>query len=676
MIGGAALGEAIVTARWEKSRALLQTHFGHDRLLPAQHKVIDRVLRGHNTLAVLPTGHGKSLCYQLPSQVLPGLTIVVSPLISLMKDQCDALAAKGITAARIDQSISAEDFASAWQSIRQQSTKLLYVAPERFFNERFAAQLGPTSVSLLAIDEAHCISQWGHSFRPDYLRLPELVTQLSIGQILSLTATASPSVIKDIRKSFHVESKNTVRMSTHRANLRLSCTVVPSDRRDEILLDRLGISGTSNKRKTRRIRGSSLIYVTRRHTAEQLSEWLGERGIEAMVYHAGLSAVEREQVQRAFVESKDALLIGTIAFGMGIDKPDIRRVIHYNPSQSIEAYSQEIGRGGRDGRACQCDTIFVPEDQVTLGNLSASDLPSRTAIDALVERLIGQPDRFHLAMGKLSWEINLSSEAIASAMLHLQSMGYLQCLPMRYDTYRITPKWDRETTLSRSDPPDRDAVDAIWSSLAKGKKGFRVNLIVTSEKYRIARQDLIEVIERSAIAGIWNVQTSDTMHGYRWCKRLTRPKAIAKTLYQKAHDQYRQTLERLDRLVSFLECRECMAIQLAGHFGHRRTRPCRRCTFCVGNGPNQTSWKRPESLGRSALGVLDSVREAYPDALSDPIDQAKFLCGISTTDFRRYRIYQDPGYGMCELVPFDLVLESVTDSSEWTRSKTTLKTKP
>lgn len=656
------IDESLLAERWANAGAVLQKHFGHDRLLPAQQKVIDRVLRGHNTLAVLPTGHGKSLCYQLPSQVLPGLTIVVSPLISLMKDQCDALVAKRISAVRIDQSIAAEDFSSAWQSIHDQSTKLLYVAPERFFNERFASQLGGTPVALLAIDEAHCISQWGHSFRPDYLRLPELMNRLSIGQVLALTATACPSVIKDIRKSFSVDSKNTVRLSTHRTNLHLKCSLVRSDQRNEVLLDRLGLSSTSTKRKTKRLRGASLIYVTRRNTAEQLSEWLGDQGIDAMVYHAGLSAQEREQIQRRFIESKNALLIGTIAFGMGIDKPDIRRVIHYNPSQSIEAYSQEIGRGGRDGKACQCETLLVPEDQVTLGNLSASDLPSRTAINALVERLVGQPERFHLAIGKLSWEINLSSEAITTSLLHLQSMGYLNCLPMRYDTYRITPRLVREATLSRVDPADRETVDAILSSLAKGKKGFRVNLVVTSEKYQISRDELIEVIERYAVAGIWNVQTSDTMHGYHWNKRLTRPKAIAKTLYQRAHDQYRQTLGRLEQLMAYFQCQECLAIQLARHFGHRRTRPCGRCTFCLGEGPHETNWTRPRALGRSALGVLDSVREAYPDALSDPIDQAKFLCGISTTDFRRYRIYKDPGYGACELVPFDLVLDSVTQS--------------
>ncbi|TWT95711.1 RecQ family ATP-dependent DNA helicase [Neorhodopirellula pilleata] len=663
------IDETLLAVRWAEAESLLRDRFGHDRLLPAQRKVIDRVLRGDNVLAVLPTGHGKSLCYQLPSQILPGLTIVVSPLISLMKDQCDALTRRGIAAVRIDQSISAEAFAEAWQSIRDRRSRLLYVAPERFFNERFTAQLGPTPVSLLAIDEAHCMSQWGHSFRPDYLRLPELAKQLDVCQVLALTATAPPAVMKDIRKSFAIESGNTVRLSTHRANLHLKCTPVASDQRDEVLLHRLGLKRSSSGRRGGRIRGATLIYVTRRNTAEELGQWLIDQGIDAMVYHAGVPAEERESIQRRFLESTDAVLIGTIAFGMGVDKPDIRRVIHYNPSQSIEAYSQEIGRGGRDGRACQCETLLVLEDQVTLANLSAGDLPSMTALQNLVERLVGQPDRFYLSLGKLGWEINLSSEAIANVMIHLQSLGHLRCLPTRYDTYRITPKLDRDVIVARSDPADREAVEAILSSLAKGKKGFRVNLIVASQKHQIARQDLIAAIERTAIAGLWNVQTSDTMHGYEWVQRITRKKAIVQKLYRRTHDHYQDNLGRLDQLMSYFECRECLAIGLARHFGHRRTRPCGRCTACLESDsptgpPYETRWKRPDSLGRSALGVLDSVRDAYPDTFSDPIDQAKFLCGVSTTSFRRHRLSKHPGYGVCDQVPFDLVLSAITGTSE------------
>lgn len=669
--------------RWPEIQSILRDRFGHDQLLPAQKKVIDRLLSGQNVLAVLPTGHGKSLCYQLISQTMPGLTIVVSPLISLMKDQCESMTAVGIPAVRLDQSISGDAFAAAWRSIHDGTCRLLYLAPERFFNERFAAQLGSTPVSMLAIDEAHCMSQWGHSFRPDYQRLPELVHQYSIPQVLALTATAVPTVIKDIRKCFSIETKNVIKLSTHRSNLRLKRTIVATDRRDAVLLNRLGIvsktsGGTTGARK--KVRGSTLIYVTRRKTAEELAESLNEFGVDAMVYHAGLDPNQRDEVQQNFLRSKNAVLIGTIAFGMGVDKPDVRRVIHYNPSQSIEAYSQEIGRGGRDGKACDCETLLVPEDRITLGNLAAGDLPSPSSMAALIERLIGQPDRFYLAIGKLSYEINMSSESLARTMLRLQTMGYVTCLAMRYDTYRITPKLTRETIMSRASDSTRstvDVVDAILSSLAKGKKGFRLNLAVASQRYAIPRERLIEVIESGGIAGWWNVQTADTMHGYEWTKRITRGKSLARSLCQDADRRYDETLDRIDDWMRLMQCRECMAISLASHFGHRRSRPCGRCSYCLES--EATGRERPptfvllfgtdlstdalESLGRSALGVLATAKQSYPDALGDPIDQAKFLCGLFSPSTGRFRMYKDSGYGACDHVPFRTVLAACRAAS-------------
>ncbi|MBB3208584.1 ATP-dependent DNA helicase RecQ [Rhodopirellula rubra] len=661
------LDQAELDSRWRAAEKILRHRFEHDGLLPAQRKVIERVLRGHNVLAVLPTGHGKSLCYQLASQVLPGLTVVVSPLVSLMKDQCDSLAHKSIKAVRIDQSVSPDEFRDAWRSVRSGEAKLLYLAPERFFNERFAAQIGDLPLSMLAIDEAHCMSQWGHHFRPDYLRLPELVERYRIGQTLALTATATPAVVKDIRGAFSIDSKNTIRLSTHRPNLRLHCTPTRTDQRDQILIDRLGgppkkktrRSGTASPSRSKR-RNSTLVYVTRRNTADQLADTLRESGFAPLVYHAGLSAAERDDVQREFIESDNSVLIGTIAFGMGVDKANIRRVIHYNPSQSIEAYSQEIGRGGRDGKPCECETLLVAEDQTALRNLAASDLPSDAALSRLIERLIGQPDRFYLALGKLGWEVNLSTPAVATLLIRLQSLGYVRCLPMRYDTYRITPKYTNEKIVQESSPSHRDAVRAILASLAKGRRGFRVNLIVASEQHGIEREKLIEAIEQTAIEGLWNVESADSMHGYEWIKRIKRPKSLVKSLRQHAFDQFENNAQRVGQLMGFLECHRCLAIELAEHFGHRRSRICGRCTVCLCQGPFSNQIVPSDSIGRSALGVLETAIRQYPDLFAEPVDQAKFLCGLSTPFFRRFRLFKNPGYGVCEDVPFQRVLAALT----------------
>jgi ATP-dependent DNA helicase RecQ len=635
--------------RWQAAHEILADRFGHTRLLPAQQKVIDAVFRGENVLAVLPTGHGKSLCYQLPSQILPGLTLVVSPLVSLMKDQCESLTRRGIAALRIDQSTTAEDFQAAWQALQNGRAKLLYLAPERFFNERFAAQLGELPISLLATDEAHCMSQWGHHFRPDYLRIPELIERYRIEQTLALTATATPLVVRDIRKSFAIPSKSTIRLSTHRANLHLLCTPVQTDQRDAILVARL----TSTK--GRRLRGASLIYVTRRSTADHLADTLRDHGLQPLVYHAGLSSAEREDVQREFVQSDSAILIGTIAFGMGVDKANIRRVIHYNPSQSLEAYSQEVGRGGRDGKTCHCETLLVPGDQVSLGNLAATDLPSETSLRSLFARLMGQPDRFYLALGKLGWEVNLSTPAVETTLIRLQTLGYVRCLPMRYDTYRITPRYAHDAIVDKCDGQHRAAVQAILASLAKGKRGFRVNLIIAAEQYTIARQDLLVAIEQTAIAGLWNVEAADSMHGYQWLKPIARPKSVIDSIQRHAQDQYKQHLARIEQMMLFLQCDKCLAIGLAAHFGHRRSRDCGRCSVCLGDGPFKTTWQPSDSIGSSALSALKKAKDQHGDLFSEPLDQAKFLCGLSTPFFRRFRLSRDLGYGVCEDVPFDRV---------------------
>ena len=293
---------------------LLKDRFGMDRFRDGQHAVIERLLAGKNVAAVFPTGGGKSLCYQLPSQMLPGTTVVVSPLIALMKDQCDALAQRGISAARLDSSMSPDAFRSAMSGIRDGSTKLLYVAPERFFNERFLATVDSLHVSLFAIDEAHCISQWGHNFRPDYLKLAELAKELSAERVLALTATATPSVLSDIRDAFHIEPDDAIRTKFYRSNLHLRSSVVSSADQYDTLLGHL----------RDRPRGSTLVYVTLQRTAEEVAERLVADGLAATAYHAGMDNDARSNIQQEFIDSTDGIVVATIAFGMGIDKSNIR----------------------------------------------------------------------------------------------------------------------------------------------------------------------------------------------------------------------------------------------------------------------------------------------------------------------------------------------------------------
>ena len=315
---------------------LLSQRFGFSALLPGQREVMEHLLHGHSAAAVFPTGGGKSLCYQLPALVLDGVTLVVSPLIALMKDQIDQLTRRGIAASRLDSSLSADDYRNVMEGVRGGEVKLLYVAPERFNNERFRAAIAHSRIALLAIDEAHCISEWGHNFRPDYLKLAEFARQCRAERVLALTATATPQVLDDICRAFSIQDEHAVRTRFYRGNLALHVTPAGSGTRDALLLERL----------RSREPGPTIVYVTLQKTAETVAAQLAQAGISARAYHAGLKSETRVEVQDWFMSSDDSVVVATIAFGMGVDKSNIRYVYHYNLPKSLENYSQEIGRAG------------------------------------------------------------------------------------------------------------------------------------------------------------------------------------------------------------------------------------------------------------------------------------------------------------------------------------------
>src|SRR4051812_13977121 len=323
---------------------ILSSRFGYTEFRPGQQQVVESLLAGRSALAVFPTGAGKSLCYQLPALMLEGVTVVVSPLIALMKDQIDLLASQGINAARLDSSLDANEVRTVSNRLRAGSLELLYVAPERFNNERFLTQLGQTKIALFAVDEAHCISEWGHNFRPDYLKLAARARELGAERVLALTATATPAVVGEIRAGFGIEERDCVVTGFYRSNLTLLMTSVRAGERDQELIERL----------RERPPGSTIVYVTLQRTAERVAAVLAAAGLPARAYHAGMKADDRVEVQEWWTHSYANIVVATIAFGMGIDKADVRYVYHLNLPKGLESYSQEIGRAGRDGMPSTC----------------------------------------------------------------------------------------------------------------------------------------------------------------------------------------------------------------------------------------------------------------------------------------------------------------------------------
>ena len=359
--------------------AVLRRYFGHNSFRPGQETLVDGILAGRDVLGIMPTGGGKSLCYQVPALLLPGLTLVISPLISLMRDQVAALSAAGIPAAFLNSAQSMEEGREVWQGVRQGAYCLLYVAPERLEKPQFAALMAQQDLVLLAVDEAHCISQWGQDFRPSYLRIMDFIQSLPKRPVVAaFTATATTQVQKDIAVQLGLEEPVKVVTGFDRPNLFFD-VLRPKDK-DAALLGLL----------RDRPRKSGVVYCSTRGAVEQVCALLNAQGIPAARYHAGLSEEERRVSQDDFQFDRKLVMVATNAFGMGIDKSNVSFVIHYNMPKNLESYYQEAGRAGRDGEAADCILLYGPGDVTTAKFLI--DHSSEDALDEAEQALLRRRD--------------------------------------------------------------------------------------------------------------------------------------------------------------------------------------------------------------------------------------------------------------------------------------------
>ncbi len=367
----------------EEAQQLLQTYFGYSSFRHGQEQAIQSVLTGENTICVMPTGGGKSICYQIPALALNGTTIVISPLISLMKDQVDTLVQAGIPAAFINSSLSFHEANERIQQAIQGNYKLLYIAPERLEAQGFIEDLKKMDIPLVAVDEAHCISQWGHDFRPSYRHIQKLVVSLpQKPTVMALTATATPIVREDICHSLEIKPENSIITGFERKNL--SFSVIKGQDRFRFLKDYL--------RKNENEAG--IIYAATRKTVDQLYERLKKDGFNVARYHAGMNEGERTREQEHFLADEATVMVATSAFGMGIDKSNIRYVIHFQLPKNMESYYQEAGRAGRDGLDSECIVLYSPQDvQIQRFLIDQSSDPGR--IKQELEKLQSMVDYCH-----------------------------------------------------------------------------------------------------------------------------------------------------------------------------------------------------------------------------------------------------------------------------------------
>jgi ATP-dependent DNA helicase RecQ len=631
---------------------VLAGRFGLDAFRPGQEQVIDALLAGRSALAVFPTGSGKSLCYQLPALLLDGVTVVVSPLIALMKDQIDYLTSRGIDAARLDSSLDATEARDVSDRLRSGSLKLLYVAPERFNNERFLAQLERTPISLFAVDEAHCISEWGHNFRPDYLKLAARATELGAERVLALTATATPAVVADICSGFGIDEADSIVTGFYRPNLTLLTTPVRASERDRLLIERL----------RERPPGSTIVYVTLQRTALRIASLLAAAGLPARAYHAGMNTDDRVAVQEWWTGSDDNVVVATIAFGMGIDKAAVRYVYHYNLPKGLESYSQEIGRAGRDGIDSTCELFACADDVPTLENFAFGGTPAREALTSLATEVFDRETgaQFDVAEYDLSTRHDVRPLVLKTILTYLELEGFLRQGTPFYAGYGIRPVGDGtfEAAFARFDDERASFLHRLIASGRTARVWTTIDPEASASTLGEERSRIVAALDYLEQQGVIEVKPTDARQRYTLLRHATSLDALVDDLTERFDRRERAETERIARVVELVVNDGCQVNELVGYFGEPRTEPCGHCSFCL-EGRAQGLPDVQPSPGLDELGdgrALAALTALHPDALVSARQRARFLCGIASPATSRVKLTRDALFGAASECRFAAVL--------------------
>ncbi len=631
----------------EEAFRTLNTVFGFDTFRPGQQAVIEQLIEGRSALAVFPTGSGKSLCYQLSALLLEGLTVVVSPLIALMKDQIDFLHQRGISAARLDSSVTLEEIRKTDAALREGSLKLLYVAPERFSNERFIHKMRRLKIALMVIDEAHCISEWGHNFRPDYMKLAHTAKEVGVERVLALTATATPQVASDICREFAIAPESLIHTGFYRPNLELHATSCERTTQLAVLFNRLAS----------RPRGATIVYTTLQRTAETVANALQQEGFAAKAYHAGMKSEERVAVQDWFMNSGDAVVVATIAFGMGIDKADIRYVYHYNLPKSLESYSQEIGRAGRDGAASFCEVLASPDDVTVLENFTYGDTPDAEAVERVVDAVLARGDIFDLSIYEMSEKSDIRMLVVGTLLTYLELANIIEATAPFYSQYQFAPLRPSGEILARFDVERAAFLKGIFSYAVKARKWFTIDIAQAAHDLQTDRTRLIKALSYLEEKGDLELKVTGIRQGYRMKNRPDDPKALKKSLNERFALREKNDIARVQQMLELFSKPGCIVRRLLAYFGEERTSDCGHCGPCLGEPPVALSPHNAFAGMEFDRTGIEELRRSHPDLFSTPRQVARFLCGLTTPRVSRARLTKHPLFGHLREVPFLTVME-------------------
>ncbi|KAF8535957.1 P-loop containing nucleoside triphosphate hydrolase protein [Trichophaea hybrida] len=613
------------------ARKILSDIWGYSAFRLAQENAISRLICGGSALVVFPTGGGKSLVYQVPALAFyeydeicgrrpgKGVTLVVSPLIALMKDQTEALKKRGVAAAALDSTQSKEDVMEIYRMLRSEELKLLYVAPERLNNEAFVEMIKGVKIRMVAVDEAHCISEWGHAFRPEYRKVARFVEEVSAERVLCLTATATRKVCDDILREFHIPEEDLFRTTTFRPNLKLRAVAVESESEKMKLL----------KEFLSKNPGPTIVYVITHQQAVDTASALQNAEFDAAPYHAGMSNDTRSSVQERFMRSNDMVIVATIAFGMGVDKANIRSVVHYTIPKSLEGYSQEIGRA--DVMACH-QPVFefqgAEEDHVVEANMHS--------------------------LGR-DWDIRANTLTLLFAELELR-FGLLRAITPKYSTYTYAP-----TPLFGSLSKTGDIEKALISASRVATKLTHVDVDEAMRRCGHPRELVVHKLQNWEQDGAIELKPRGVINRFRVLKSFPTTAQIAE-LAQQAHEQMEtreaENIERLKQVVDMLTGYECFAEALAGYFGDNLEEACGSCGFCETNRPVEFEWPGNDEGGEVDMKAVEMVLNTVG---KDNHDDARFLArigwGISSPRATALKLSKTPAWGCCKGMPFEKLVK-------------------
>jgi len=639
----------------------LKTTFGFDEFRTGQEQTITQLLNGDSSLAIFPTGAGKSLCYQLAAINLPHLTLVVSPLLALMKDQLAFLHTKGIAAASIDSTLSFEESQQITRDVRSGKIKILMVSVERFKNERFRQFIEAIAISMLVVDEAHCISEWGHNFRPDYLKLPRYRQELNIPLVLLLTATATKKVKQDMANKFAITDEHIVQTGFYRSNLDLSVLPVAEKEKNQTLVDLIG-----------QHQGCGIIYVTLQQSAEKVADFLQKQGIAAKAYHAGFKDDVRKQIQQDFMQGKTPIIVATIAFGMGIDKANIRFVIHYDLPKSIENYSQEIGRAGRDKAHAGCFTLANLDGIHTVENFVYADTPERSSIDYVLQNIRNemQDGQWELQVLSLSNASNIKQLPLKTLLVQLELLGVIDAKFSYFADFKfkfVTPKAQIISAFNA----ERNEFLAQVFNCAKMKKIWgEPDFDLMYARHQAPRKRIVAALEYLAEQQHIVLETKKATEVFSVNMVALENNALVDTLFDYFSDKEQAEIERITKLVSFFQSEHCLTQQLSQYFDDQGApKNCGHCSVCRGQVAilPYSSNHQTVSVDTIALGIKQL--QQHFSTLKSPAGQSahilsidticRFLSGMSVPLFTRAKVRQLSYFGVCQYMRYSEIKAQV-----------------